>query len=194
MATVPASSTRRSSACVTPRARSLRLAAVGAGVLACCLAATTFFTATSRGTPLGRAGGSPVGLRAAGKPKPGAAGEEALPPALWRDPLPSVPEAALQWVQGLFSSAPDASSQRLALPEASRLLMAVGPIMGAATLVDSGVSFAGVADIIDILDAQELIREGEAALATLVQNDNFIELKLALEDGTDKIITLFKQE
>eukprot|EP00440_Ansanella_granifera_P059110 gb/GFBE01064071.1/.p1 GENE.gb/GFBE01064071.1/~~gb/GFBE01064071.1/.p1 ORF type:complete len:182 (+),score=53.78 gb/GFBE01064071.1/:1-546(+) len=112
---------------------------------------------------------------------------------LWQEPArPVVPEAALDWVSGLFDGSA-VSSQRLALPEATRLLMAIGPIMGMAAEADAA-GLASVADVIEVLDAQELIREGQAATASLMQNNNLIELQLALEDGTERIITLFKQE
>lgn len=105
---------------------------------------------------------------------------------------PPLPEAALAWVSGLFKGA--VSTQRLAMPEATRLLMAIGPIMGMAGFAAEAPGLAGAADVVDVLDAQELIREGQAATAALLQNEDLIELQLALNDGSERVITLFKQE
>jgi hypothetical protein len=105
---------------------------------------------------------------------------------------PPLPEAALAWVSGLFKGA--VSTQRLAMPEATRLLMAIGPIMSMAGTAAEAPGLASVADVVDVLDAQEIIREGQAATAALLQNEDLIELQLALNDGTERVITLFKQE
>lgn len=105
---------------------------------------------------------------------------------------PPLAEAALAWVSGLFRGA--VSARRLAMPEATRLLMAIGPIMGMAGTATEAPGLAGVADVVDVLDAQEIIREGQAATAALLQNEDLIELQLALNDGSERVITLFKQE
>lgn len=104
------------------------------------------------------------------------------------------------WIASLFgtnlagaaATAGERANYRLALPEASRLLTAVGPTVDGATM-SSSAGLAGAADVIDLMDAQELIREGQAATAALMLNDGLVQLQLALQDGNERIITLFKQ-
>jgi len=98
------------------------------------------------------------------------------------------PEATVSWVRGLMVAAEE---RRLALPEAFNLLVAVSPVMGVSGLAESA-GLAGIADRLDLIDAQELIREGEARTAALLQSDGLIALQLALRNGSNRHIALFR--
>lgn len=100
------------------------------------------------------------------------------------------------WFTNLFGmtqesdSKSDASSIELALGDATKVLMAMGSVVGAASLADSaGLIYA--ADVLDVLDAQALISEGQAEAASVNMDDNLVNLQLALQDGSRRIVTLF---
>mmetsp|Transcript_87404 Transcript_87404/g.225126 ORF Transcript_87404/g.225126 Transcript_87404/m.225126 type:complete len:182 (-) Transcript_87404:261-806(-) len=107
---------------------------------------------------------------------------------------PTGPEAPA-WLQSLFgdlsSKTPsETPSQELALSAATKLLMAMGSVVGAVQLAD-GAGLIYAADVLDVLDAQAIISEGQASLAEINLDDNLVNLRLWLQDGTDHIITLF---
>eukprot|EP00439_Symbiodinium_sp_Y106_P070465 s2092_g12.t1 len=122
------------------------------------------------------------------------AGYESDPALMARVPVAAnLQKVAAEWVNGLFEDG--SSRQHLALQEAARLLMTIAPIVSLAD--QSGDSVAGlssIADALDVLDAQELIREGQAAAASLQLDRDLIQLQLALDDGSEKVIDLFRQE
>ncbi|CAJ1403918.1 unnamed protein product [Effrenium voratum] len=122
---------------------------------------------------------APLGYAVAGRPSSKARSPTATA---------AMPEATLDWVSCLFQDG--RPKQRVALQEAARLLMTIGPIVSMAGDYDG---LSSIADAIDVLDAQELIREGQAAAASLQLDDDLIQLQLALEDGSEKVIDLFKQ-
>eukprot|EP00425_Heterocapsa_triquetra_P026293 CAMPEP_0195108308 /NCGR_PEP_ID=MMETSP0448-20130528/84638_1 /TAXON_ID=66468 /ORGANISM="Heterocapsa triquestra, Strain CCMP 448" /LENGTH=182 /DNA_ID=CAMNT_0040144829 /DNA_START=39 /DNA_END=587 /DNA_ORIENTATION=+ len=118
--------------------------------------------------------------------------------AMWQASAPAVsPALVADWIGSLLprsSAKSKAPVQQLAVQEAGKLLMAVGSAVGAAGLSADVGGLTYVADTIDVLDAQALITEGQAAAASLWQDQGLINLKLALQDGTERIITLLSAE
>jgi len=109
---------------------------------------------------------------------------------------PAGPEAPA-WFRTLFGDlsskmpAPsETPSRELELGAATKLLMAMGSVVGAAQLAD-GAGLIYAADVLDVLDAQAIISEGQASAAEINLDDNLVNLRLWLQDGTDHIITLF---
>lgn len=97
------------------------------------------------------------------------------------------------WFEGLFgamNAQPGAQSQELDLPAAGKLLVAMGSVVGGAMLAD-GAGLIYAADVLDVMDAQALLSEGVANGADVTMEDGLVNLQLALQDGTQKVITLF---
>lgn len=78
----------------------------------------------------------------------------------------------------------------LDLSTTSQMLLAVGSVVGAVSFADS-LGLLYVADVVEVLDAQALISEGQAAAASVMESDNFIQLQLSLKDGTQHFVDLF---
>mmetsp|Transcript_63071 Transcript_63071/g.162381 ORF Transcript_63071/g.162381 Transcript_63071/m.162381 type:complete len:181 (+) Transcript_63071:58-600(+) len=117
-----------------------------------------------------------------------------------RSTSPGVAKSDADWLRGLVTpfwdynangtAAAVIEERELQTQDATKLLVALGSIVGAASLADSA-GLVYVADLLDIMDAQALISDGLAEAASLGQDENLINLQLALQDGTEKIITLF---
>jgi len=101
-------------------------------------------------------------------------------PAAWFDNIFGFAKAAEAEVQ----------SQPIGLQSVAQLLMAMGSVVGAAALAD-GAGLIYVADVLDVLDAQAILSEGQAVGAEVNLDENLVNLQLALQDGTKRIITLF---
>jgi len=174
------------------RGRSLRLA-VGLGVAAAAVWSPFSVDFALASGVKGSQGEARLQVRSLAQKKPDEGKESAW--SKWTQPpgsskKPETSGNVVEWVQSIFAGGE--ASQRLALPEASKLLLAVVPAMGVATLGDS-MGLVGVADVFDLMDATELIREGEAATASILQNDDLIQLQMNLQDGSARLITLFQQ-
>lgn len=78
----------------------------------------------------------------------------------------------------------------LDLSVASKVLMGLGSIVAAVSYADS-VGVIWVADMLEVFDAQALIADGQAAAASVTQDEDLIQMQLSLQDGTQRIINLF---
>lgn len=68
--------------------------------------------------------------------------------------------------------------------------MGLGSIVAAVSYADS-VGVIWVADMLEVFDAQALIADGQAAAASVTQDEDLIQMQLSLQDGTQRIINLF---
>lgn len=98
------------------------------------------------------------------------------------------------WFESMFGAMkaeePGAQTQQLDLQAAGKLLVAMGSVVGGAMLAD-GAGLIYAADVLDVMDAQALLSEGLADGAEVNMDENLVNLQLALQDGTQKVITLF---
>ncbi|CAE8585804.1 unnamed protein product [Polarella glacialis] len=78
----------------------------------------------------------------------------------------------------------------LKLTDATRVLMALGSVVASVGLADS-LGIVYVADVFEVLDAQALITQGQAAAASIVQEGDLTQMQLLLRDGTERMIRLF---
>jgi|Transcript_70249 hypothetical protein len=102
------------------------------------------------------------------------------------------------WVGGLLQQTSTRAHrkpvQNLAVQEAAKLLVAVGSVVRGAAGASDISGYTYVADAFDMMDAQAIIAEGQATTASLWLDEGLVNLKLALQDGTEHIITLLSAE
>mmetsp|Transcript_14792 Transcript_14792/g.44446 ORF Transcript_14792/g.44446 Transcript_14792/m.44446 type:complete len:187 (+) Transcript_14792:94-654(+) len=88
----------------------------------------------------------------------------------------------------------EATQMPMTKKEAWRFLAAFAPMVAAATTGGAVVdgSMLGVVDVMDVLDAQRVISQGQATVAALAQNNDMVQMQLALMDGSEKVLNLFR--
>jgi hypothetical protein len=108
------------------------------------------------------------------------------------------PDVVSDWVGSLLQQTTTQAHrkpvQHLAVPEAAKLLVALGSVVGSAAGAADVSGYTYVADAFDMMDAQAIIAEGQADSASLWLDEGLVNLKLALQDGSEHIVTLLSAE